>query len=140
MQEQIYKTKIKPLPGARWAEVSKKGFRLLNDIKSKTKRRPYLRSAYFDGQKIFLDLFARHLFEKKDMRDKTRRMKYLPCAIDLIRPSRHDPETRDHSNDSSSVVHRFTGVTQNGEVFRVQIKERKRTGEKWFMSVFPYEP
>lgn len=135
----FYKTKIAPFSGARWAEVSKKAFRFFNAIKSRTKRRPYVRSEYFGGQKVFLDLFVRHLFEKIDIRDKTRRIKYLACAIDLIEHNRLAPETKPHSDDSSCVVHRFTGITQKGEIFRVQIKERRRTGEKWFMSVFPFE-
>ena len=70
-------------------------------------------------------------------RDKLRRMKYLPCAIDLIKKSNFEPTTKENHNNKSELFHRFYGITKNRRLFIVQIKERRRTGEKWLMSVFP---
>ncbi|MSU75059.1 MAG: hypothetical protein EXS55_00885 [Candidatus Magasanikbacteria bacterium] len=72
-----YKTKAKKLPGTHWWQVSRKAFGLYKQITSKTKRRPYIRSAYFNKQKIFLGLFWSHLHEKDNIRDKVRRLKFF---------------------------------------------------------------
>lgn len=42
-----------------------KNARLFYDLLcNKTKRKPYLRSTYFKGEKIFLNLFWAHLYKK----------------------------------------------------------------------------
>ncbi|MBI2436899.1 MAG: hypothetical protein HYV41_04125 [Candidatus Magasanikbacteria bacterium] len=138
MDKGIYKSKIKPFSGGRWVQVSKKAYRLYNNIKARTKRRTYIRSAYFKGEKIFLEIFWRHLHQKENLRDKTRRVKYLPCAIELIENSYVQPETKPHPKNHSETVHRFTGITSSGMLFRVQIKEDKNGG-LWLMSIFPYD-
>lgn len=132
-----FKTKIKKIPGTHWWQVSKKAFSLYQSIRRKSKRRPYVRSAYFDKEKIFLELFWRHLHEKQNIRDKTRRVKYFSCAIELIERSKHKPVSKDNPNRHGEVLHRFTGITPDNETFYVQIKEEKKSGEKWLMSVFP---
>ncbi len=43
-----------------------------------------MRSAYFNKEKIFLDLFWTHLFMKQNQRDRLRRIKFFAVAIDLI--------------------------------------------------------
>ena len=78
---QAYKTKNRKLPGTHWNQVLKKAFNLYKEIKSKTKRRPYVRSVYFKKEKVFLELFWRHLHEKENIRDKTRRIKYFPSIF-----------------------------------------------------------
>ncbi|MEW6610518.1 MAG: hypothetical protein AB1352_02750 [Patescibacteria group bacterium] len=132
-----YKTKTRKLPGTHWRQVSKKAFGLYKEIKSKTKRRPYVRSAHFNKQKIFLELFWHHLHEKENIGDKTRRAKYFPCAIELIRDSRLEPISKRNPNRRSEILHRFIGITPDNERFFVQIKEDENTGQKWLMSVFP---
>jgi hypothetical protein len=134
---QVYKTKSRKLSGTNWSQVSKQGQTLYKELRKKTKRHPYVRSAYFNKQKIFLDLFWQHLHEKNNLRDKIRRLKYLPCAIDLIQQNRLDPISKENPNRRGEIVHRFTGLTPDNEIFFVQIKERKSTNEKWFISVFP---
>lgn len=134
-----YKTHINALPGTNWKEVMKKAFGVYRDIVRKTKRRPYVRSAYFDKQKIFLGIFWQHLHEKKNLKDKTRRLKYFPCAIELIKKSRVEPISKENPNRTGEIVHRFAGSSPNNELFFVQIKEVKRTGEKWLISVFPLD-
>ena len=52
-----YQTKTKKLPGTNYSEVKKEALILFNQIKKKTKRRSYIRSAYFNKQKIFYVLF-----------------------------------------------------------------------------------
>lgn len=133
----IYQTKCAELAGTNFSEVSQKAFGLYNQIRRKTKRRPYVRSAYFKKDKIFLPLFWNHLREKLNYRDKTRRVKYFPCAIELIKNSRFDPESKENVDRRSEILHRFSGKTKGGQLFFVQIKEDKRTGEKWLVSVFP---
>ena len=132
-----YKIKIRKLSGTHWWQVSKKGADIYTQIKKKSKRRPYIRSAYFDKEKIFLELFWRHLYEKSNIRDKTRRVKYFPCAIEIIKKSKFEPSSKPNPNKKKEIVHRFAGITPDNEIFYVQIKEDKRTGQKWLMSVFP---
>ena len=134
-----YKTKVRKLSGTRYADTYKKAVGLYSQIKSKTKRRPYARSAYFNKDKIFLELFWRHLHEKKNLNDKTRRVKYFPCAIELILYSRFEPISKENPNRRSEILHRFAGITPENDLFFVQIKEEKRTSQKWLMSVFPVE-
>lgn len=133
----VYSVKTSRLTGTDYREVHKKAFGLYRQIKNKTKRRPYVRSAYFKKDKIFLELFWRHLYEKENFRDKVRRMKYFPAALKLIRNSRIDPFSIENPNKSNEILHKFRGTTKDGELFYVQIKEEKRSGKKWLMSVFP---
>lgn len=59
-----YQTKTAKLSGTDFHEVHKKAFAIYQKIAKKTKRRPYIRSAYFKKEKIFLTLFWPHLHEK----------------------------------------------------------------------------
>lgn len=132
----IYQTKIKKLTGTKYAEINKKALNFYKKIKAKTKRRPYVRSAYFDKEKIFLELFWQHLHEKLNFRDKSRRLKYFPCAVELICNSKYDPSAKENPNKNSETLYRFAGMTLDKELFFVQIKEEKN-GQKWLVSVFP---
>lgn len=139
MTVQIYRTKTNRLPGTHWNQVVKKAFGQYKQIRSKTKRRPYVRSAYFNKEKIFLELFWNHLHEKANIRDKTRRLKYFPCAIELIENCRYQPTSQNNPNRRDEKLHRFMGTTPNDEVFFVQIKEEKNSGQKWLISIFPFD-
>ncbi|OGH66425.1 MAG: hypothetical protein A3B90_00240 [Candidatus Magasanikbacteria bacterium RIFCSPHIGHO2_02_FULL_41_13] len=139
MQPQIYKTKIQKLPGTHWHQVIEKAYFQYKEIKRKTKRRPYIRSAYFKNEKIFLELFWNHLYEKANIRDKTRRLKYFPCAIELIKNSKLKPTTQISTEESNVHLHRFAGITPEGDTFFVQIKEERKRGQKWLVSMFPYD-
>lgn len=132
----IYQTSTVPLTGTSYKEVSHKAHELYSTIRKRTKRRPYIRSAFFDKDKVFLQLFWNHLHEKLNFRDKTRRLKLFPCAVELIRESRFNPESKQNVDRPSEILHRFAGKTKAGQLFFVQIKEEKRTGEKWLVSVF----
>jgi hypothetical protein len=134
----VYQTKISQLRGTSIHEVSKKAREKYIDIKKKTKRRPYVRSAYFQKEKIFLEFFWNHLYEKLNHRDKLRRLKLFICALELIENSKFKPISKVTVDKPSEILHRFTGVTKDGELFFVQIKE-ERSGQKWLISAFPLE-
>jgi len=133
----IYKTKTGKLTGSDFHEVNKKAYFVYEQIKRKSKRRPYVRSAYFNKDKIFIGLFWQHLFDKQNWRDRIRRIKYFPAAIELIRHSRFGPKSKENPNNNSEILHRFTGITSDNKLFYVQIKEDKQTSQKWLISVYP---
>jgi hypothetical protein len=132
-----FKTRISKLSGTTYAEVYKAAYALHRKIEKRSKRRPYIRSLYFKKSKIFLGLFWQHLRDKFGLKEKIRRLKFFPCALELIEKSRLDPISKDNPNKSSELLHRFKGETRQKEVFFVQIKEDKRSGEKFLISVFP---
>lgn len=136
MQAVVYKTKADKLPGTKYREVYKKAQGIFAPIRKRTKRKPYIRSAYFGKDKIFFDYFWTHLRQKHPL-ERARRLKYFACALDLIQFSYKHPETRQSSEKKSVILHRFSGVTKDGHQFYVQIQEHKPTGTKQFMSVFP---
>lgn len=133
----IYKTKVQRLTGDRYSEVHKKAFHIYAKFKKHTKRRTYVRSAYFSKQKVFLGLFWHHLEDKFSFKEKIRRLQYFPCALDLIAHSRFAPESKQNVDKKSEILHRFIGETAKGEMFFVQIKENKNNDQKFLISVFP---
>ncbi len=134
---QVYRTKAKKFPGTAFRDVHEKAFGFYTEIKKKSKRRTHVRSAYFDRDKIFLDLFWHHLFEKQNWRDRVRRMKFFACAIELIQKSHFEPKTKENPNRGSEILHRFYGITADNELFCVQIKEDKKKNQKFLISAFP---
>lgn len=133
-----YQTKAKKLPGTNYGEVRKNALLVFQEIKKKTKRRPYIRSVYFNKQKVFFDYFWDHIFQKRP-KERMKRLKYLEAAIELIRYSRNSPTSKQNPNKPNEILHRFAGLTKDKELFYVQIKEDKRTGKKYLMSCFPPE-
>lgn len=131
-----YSTKIKKLPGTNYTEVKKNAEIVFKEIKSKTKRRPYIRSAFFNKQKIFFDYFWTHLFQKGP-KERMRRLKYFEAALEVIEKSRNHPTSGENPHKKGEILHRFAGLTKNKELFYVQIKEDKKSSNKYFMSVFP---
>ena len=131
----FYQTKTKKLPGTNYSEVRKYALFILKQIKKQTKRRPYIRSAYFNKQKIFFDYFWIHLLQK-NLRERTKRLKYFSCALDLIRNSKVAPTSKENVDNKNEILHRFAGKTKDKEVFFVQIKENKKSGKKYLMSCF----
>src|SRR3989338_10146950 len=104
---QVYKTKARQIPGSHFHIVHERAFGLHTEIKKKSKRRTYIRSAYFGKDKIFLDLFWHHLFEKLNWRDRVRRMKLYACAIELIQNSHFKPNLTIDPNKPSDRLYRF---------------------------------
>lgn len=132
----IYKTKIKKIAGTSFSEVRVSAENSYRKIKSRSKRTPYIRSKYFKNEKIFLTLFWQHLFDKQE-KVRLRRLRFYDCALDLIRHSIFDPETRENFRKKDELLHRFMGSLKNGEQFVVQIKENKRTKRKDLISIYP---
>jgi|SRR3989344_1332176 len=132
----VYKSKLRKLTGSEYSEVYPKAFAIYRNLKRKTKRRPYIRSAYFNNEKVFLDYFWEHLHQKV-WRDKVRRLKFYQVALDLIENSKAEPTSKQNPNKSSEILHRFAGITIDQELFFVQIKENKKTDQKFLLSMFP---
>ncbi len=124
------------MSGTSYSEVYKKAWQVYLTEKKKSRRRAYVRSAYFNKEKIFLDIFWSHLKQKK-MKDRFRRLKFYQCAIELLKKCRNHPVTVQDDGNLVDVLHRFYGQTSDGEKFVVQIKENKRNRGKYFVSVFP---
>lgn len=135
----LYKSSKKKISGSDFSEVHSKTYKMYLQIKKKSKRRTYVRSAYFNKNKVFLDLFWHHLFKKENWRDRVRRMKYFECGIDLIKNSHLQPSSKENPNRRSEILHRFYGITVDDELFCVQIKEDKKKNQKFLISIFPIE-
>lgn len=133
----MYKTKSNQLSGSSYEELIKKARQEYHKIQSKSPRRlPYIRSAYFAKDKIFVNLFWEHLGQKSPV-DRVRRLKLYIVALELIRNCKITPDTVQNPNSKGQMLHRFYGATADGAKFVVQIKENKRTGRKDFVSCFP---
>lgn len=139
MMEGIYKSTHNLLPGTEWSEIIKPLEQTYRKIKRGGRRRPYIRSKYFDKQKIFTGIFWAHLFEKENFRDKIRRIKLFPAAIDLLQNSRIKPTSQINSKRQNEMLHRFYGITRDGIKFCVQVKESVSTHEKNLLSIFPID-
>ena len=132
-----HQTKTGKLPGTSYSEVRKQALSVFDKIKKSTKRNPYIRSAYFEREKVFFDYFWQHLLQKSH-KERVRRLKYFACAIEVIRNSRNKPHIEVNRNRPSEILYRFGGLTKDKELFYVQIKE-DRSQKKYFMSCFPIE-
>lgn len=131
-----YKTNAGILHGTSYSEIRRNALDVFKRIRGKTKRKAYIRSAYFNKQKVFLDYFWDHLLQKH-YKDRIRRLKYITASVELIQYSRNHPISRDSTEKEGELLHRFFGETKEGKEFYVQIKEVKQTGRKYFISCFP---
>lgn len=131
-----YQTHLPLLKGSDWQEILSKARHIFRKIQLKSRRKAYLRSAYFNKEKVFFDYFWIHL-SQKNRKIRTKRLKYFLAAIELIQHGRHEPISRENPNISGEILHRFYGLTRENQLFCVQIKEIKRTGAKYLMSIFP---
>lgn len=130
-----YQTKAKKLSGTSYGEVMRNAFAVYDEIKKKTKRRPYIRSAYFKKDKVFFDYFREHLFQKLP-KERTRRLRFFKAACELVRDSKLGPVEKTELFEKKEILYRFSGLSSEKEVFFVQIKEDNK-GNKYFMSCFP---
>ncbi len=136
MSEQIYRSNKECLSGTSYSEVRKAADGFYKSYTSRTKRQPYIRSAYFSKNKVFLAYFWQHLYQK-NWHDRARRLKFFAASLDLIKNSKLVPKTTQNPNKKNELLHRFEGRTKDGQMFTVQIKEDKKNDKKFFMSVFP---
>lgn len=132
----FYITKKSIIRGTNYKEVYQKAYRFYLSIRSKSKRRAYVRSTYFDKEKIFLQYFWDHIHQKVKP-ERIVRVQYFICAVDLIENSRSKPTIRINPENNKEIFYRFYGKTAKNNVFYVQIKENLKRNQKYFMSVFP---
>jgi len=132
---ETFNSKFKKLPGTNYTEIKRRANSYFLVIKGHTKRRPYIRSAYFKGEKIFFDYFWLHL-ANKNFSDKLRRLKFFPAATDLVKNNKIKPIIIKVSN-RAEIYYRFSGITKDKYSFLVQIKENRKNGQKFFISCFP---
>ena len=133
----LYKSKYNSLSGSSLDEVMRLARHEYHLIQKRTPRRiPYIRSAYFTKDKIFLNTFWEHL-NQKSPKERVLRLKLYKCAIDLLHNSVYGPDSIYRSTDMDVGLHRFYGLTGDGFYFCVQIKENKRNNRKDLISVFP---
>ncbi|MGH7237654.1 MAG: hypothetical protein ACREGF_03915, partial [Candidatus Saccharimonadales bacterium] len=129
-----FKSKYGKLAGTTYDEAVRSARREYRTIQHLTKRQPYVRSKYFDGDKVFINIFFNHLVQKRKG-EQLQRAKLFLCAIDLLRNTTNSPQTIFKRANLNEILHRFEGFTKDGELFYVQVKQNKRTGRKDFMSV-----
>lgn len=134
--QSIFKSKYGKLPGTSYDEIIRNARKEYRKVQKQTKRQPYVRSRYFNRDKIFIGVFWPHLFQKHRP-EQARRARLFLCAIDLLRNTTFDPVTIFSKDAPGEILHRFIGVTIDGELFYVQVKQSKKTNRKDFMSVFP---
>ena len=134
MTDGFYKCKRAVIKGENYAEIVKKARRIYHELTRQTKRDPFIRSSYFDKEKVFLNPFWSHINIKRQ-KDRKRRLVFYGCAIELIIENRTLPDIPFKSKTEQ--LFRFKGVSADGQEFTVQIREELRTGKKYFTSVFP---
>ncbi len=106
---EYYRCTSKLLPGHRYSDVMKIARRIFREIESKSKRRAYIRSTYFNGEKIFFENFWVHLRQKLFM-ERFRRLKYFECALELLKCSRVRPIIQLDNKNNNAVLYRFLGT------------------------------
>lgn len=132
----FYQTKSPLSTGSNYKEIHRNYEKYFRSLQRKSKRQPYVRSAYFLKQKIFLNLFWVHLFDKTH-NVRSIRLKYIPATIELLEHSRIDPVTILNLEAKSELFHRFYGLTKSKQKFVVQVKQIKSTGKLYLMSAYP---
>ncbi len=135
MLMQRYISKVGKLPATTYEEAKRLARRRFHEIENQSRRKPYIRSKYFSKQKVFLHQFWDHL-NQKDRRDGFRRVVLFSAAIDLIINSRNAPEMKVNPNSKHEKLYKFSGQTNEGVIFFVQIKD-SGNGRKYLMSIFP---
>lgn len=133
-----YKTKSKELAGTNLGEVYKNAWKLYHEIEKKTRRKPYIRSAYFKKEKVFFDYFWTHLTQKGP-KERFKRLKLFRPSLAVIQSSRNKPVIKSNPNNKNELLYRFAGQTREGKLFIVQIKENLKNRRKYLMSCFPVE-
>jgi hypothetical protein len=87
------------------------------------------------NQKVFINLYFEHLSQKSNF-DRKCRLRFFSCGLDLLKNTRHAPESKPNVDNKQETLHRFYGLATSGEIFCVQVRENKR-GALYFMSTFP---
>lgn len=94
IMKRVYIVKANKLKGSNYGEIHKKAFAQYLIIKKRSKRRPYIRSAYFRKDKIFLNLFWSHLGDKFSHKDKIRICGHYSRKREVLCPNQGKQEKR----------------------------------------------
>lgn len=133
---QVYQSRYGKISGTD-VEVVAKARREYRHIQKLTpKRRPYVRSRYFKRDKVFVGIFWSHLAQKH-YGEQTKRLRYYPCAIDLLRNMSRGATSIISQKEADAILYRFCGESKEGLGFYVQVKQDKRSGRKDLISIFP---
>ena len=133
MEPKYYQSRLPRIAGTDYYEILGKARAIYRDLDTQTGRRnTFVRSAYFDKQKIFLETYWNH-FGDKHLGQRKQRIPYYAATIDLLKNTTVEPVTYLRGKDK---YYRFSGITKDNYEFIVQIKENKK-GEKYHMSSFP---
>ena len=116
----VYQSKVGKISGRKYIDVERAARQIHKDISGRTKRSPYIKSVYFGGSKIFIDLFWTHL-NQKPRADRKRRLKYYATAIDLLKNSKVKPIEKPNPHGKNELVYRFYGITNDSELYCVQV-------------------
>jgi len=131
-----YKTSAARITGDNYREIERVARKAHNQIARLSKRQPYIRSKYFKKSKIFIKPFWEHLAQKH-ITDRKRRLRFYNHAIELLRNTTCAPSSKQNPADKNEILHRFHGITSDGEKYAVQVKYNVQSGWHTFMSVFP---
>ena len=117
----VYTSKYPRLPGSSYDEALNHARQEYNVIAHSTKRQPYVKSKYFNGNKVFLKVFWDHVMQKR-LKERTRRLRFYRAALDVLRHSQITPETTFNADDRNILLHRFYGVTKDAStsVYRLR--------------------
>lgn len=132
----FYQCKAKCLTGHRYTDIMPLARVLFRELKRKTKRRPYVRSAYFEKDKIFFDFFWHHLNTMLPS-ERAKRLRFFPCALELLQKSRNNPITFIDVQRPDVIKHMFQGKTADGYCFAVVIQQERKTGKKQLLTLYP---
>lgn len=132
----LFSCKTQPLKGHRFVEIMPQARQAFRALQRKTKRRPHVRSAYFNKDKIFFDFFWHHM-QRKSVVDRARRLKYFPCALEVLRQSRQDPGTFVDKYQPNVIKHEFQGKAPDGMTFSIIVQQDRKKGEKQLLSIYP---
>ncbi|MDR0956220.1 MAG: hypothetical protein LBM73_03780 [Candidatus Nomurabacteria bacterium] len=132
--KKYYKSSLNRISGAGYDDRQKKALAIYDVIKRSTHRKPYIRSKIFSGDKIFLDNFWPHFYQKRRP-DRDRRIVFYAAALDLLSHSTLKPITK-AGRVRGEKYHKLFGITANRYKFVVQVRENPRGG-KYLMSIFP---
>ncbi|MCL2493794.1 MAG: hypothetical protein FWF33_07130 [Clostridiales bacterium] len=133
-EPKYYLSKCDRIAGTNYKDILSEARKIYASYTKRTKRNPYARSKYFNGQKIFLNVFWTHIMQKR-INERSKRLKLYSAALDLIENTRFAPTSKPNPNDSSEILHRFYGTSKDGIRFYVQIKQDLKTGNRYFMSI-----
>jgi hypothetical protein len=134
-QLKYYQSKYNKLSGSSYRELINKAHAIANSYNPNPKRKAYVRSKFFNGDKIFLEYFWQHQ-NNKPPADKRRRIVYFAAALDVVQNSRHKPNVEPSKTNKNEIWYTFYGQTKSGDKFAVHIKKSLRNNE-YLMSVFP---